>query len=302
MAEAINIIGLGVTDPHIRIFDDRAYLYTSHDHSPQNKSFVMKDWQVWSSDDLLCWTLESTLKPEETYIDRPFDGCRATDAVEKNGRYYWCFSEVDTQADRHQIGMVVADSPTGPWKDVLGRPLLRDGCVDTRVYDPCFFKEDDGAVYLLFGVWDYYIVQMSADMPAPLGEPRRIEIIDPQGPYGKGKTDDKVFLHKRRGIYYLSWGSYYAASDRLEGPYTYRGCIVDPEKMEKRFRDFTWPHGPTQGRHGSFFEWKDRWFFAYCEMCFSRNRYYRDLWISDVSYGTNGDIEPIVIDSRAVRL
>ena len=40
-------------------------------------------------------------------------------------------------------------APGGPWRDVLGRPLLVNRCVDTHVYDPCFFKEEDGAVYLL---------------------------------------------------------------------------------------------------------------------------------------------------------
>jgi hypothetical protein len=302
MPEAINIIGQGVTDPHIRIYEDRAYLYASHDYSADNRGFVMRDWQVWSSDDLLNWRLESTLYPQDTYIGKPIDGCWATDAVKKEAKYYWAFSEVDKQADRHQIGMVVADAPGGPWRDVLGRPLLANRCVETEVYDPCFFKENDGTVYLLFGVWDYYITTMSDDMLSIAEPPRRIEVIDPQGPYGKGTTDDKVFLHKWQGIYYLSWGSYYATSDHVYGPYTYRGCIVDPERMEARFRESTWPHGPTQGRHGSFFEWKDRWFFAYCEMCFSGNRYYRDFWISEVHYGADGEIEPITIDSSAVFL
>jgi hypothetical protein len=300
--EAIDIIGKGVTDPHIRIFNDRAYLYASHDYSPDNKTFIMKDWQVWSSDDLLNWRLESTLKPEDTYIGKPMPGCWATDAVEKNGRYYWCFSEVQRRKPwLRQIGMVVSDSPGGPWKDVLGRPLLKHRCVDAEVYDPCFFKEDNGDVYILFGVWDFYMAKMSDDMLSVAEKPGPLEIINPRGPYGKGKTDDKVFLHKRKGIYYLSWGSYYATSDTIDGTYTYRGCIVDPAKMEKRFRERTWPHGPTQGRHGSFFEWKGQWYFAYCEMCFSGNRYYRDFWISPVYYRENGEIEPIFINSDAIK-
>ena len=295
--EAINIIGRGVTDPHIKVFGDRAYLYASHDHSPHNLRFDMRDWQVWSSADLHNWKLESVLRPQETYIRRPFSGCWATDAVEKDGRYYWAFSEVDTDAGLHQIGMVVGETPTGPWKDVAGRPVLADGIVDTSVYDPCFFTADDGTVYLLFGVWDYYIVAMAEDMSAPAGAPRRLEIINPEGPYGKGKTDDKVFLHTHNGQYYLSWGAYYATSDSLDGPYTYRGCFVDPSRMEARFREVTWPHGPTQGRHGSFFIWKHQWYFAYCEMCFSGNRYYRDFWLSRVYYDQDGAIEPIAIDS-----
>jgi len=300
--ELINIIGQGANDPHIHIFNDRAYLYASHDFSPDNTRFVMRDWWVWSSDDLLNWRWESTLKPEDTYIGKPIDGCWATDAVEQGGTYYWAFSEVNRPDNRIQIGMAQSDKPGGPWKDVLGAPLLPHKCVGTAVYDPCFFKDDDGSVYILFGCFDYFMARMSPDMKSVAGPPQPVKVLDPEGPYGKGKTDDKVSLHKYNGLYYLSWGSYYATSGTIEGPYQYRGCIIDPAKMEPRFRERTWPHGPTQGRHGNFFEWRGKWFFTYCEMCFSNNRFFRDFWISGVSYRENGEIEPIVIDSKAVTM
>lgn len=299
-AEVINIIGRGVTDPHIHVFEGRAYLYASHDHSAENCGFVMKDWQVWSSDDLLNWRLESTLKPEDTYIGAPMDGCWATDVVEKDGKYYWVFSVVDTAAHHQHVGMVASDAPGGPWQDVLGKPLLHDDCADTEVYDPCFFTEDNGDVYILFGVWQYYIAKMSADMLSIADTPRPITILNPEGPYGKGKTDDKVSLHKRNGLYYLSWGSYYAISDSLNGPFDCRGCVIDPDKMEPRFRDRTWPQGPQQGRHGNYFEWQGQWYFTYCEMAFSNNSYFRDFWISPVHYRANGEIETIVINSDAI--
>jgi arabinoxylan arabinofuranohydrolase len=298
--EVINIIGQGVNDPHVHVFEGRAYLYASHDYSLDNTRFVMKDWQVWSSDDLLNWRLESTLKPEDTYIGKPIDGCWATDAVEKNGKYYWAFSEVSEGTHHQQIGMVVSNSPGGPWMDVLGKPLLPAGCVETEVYDPCFFKEDDGDVYILFGVWQYYIAKMSDDMLSLAETPRPITVLNPEGPYGKGKTDDKVSLHKRKGLYYLSWGAYYATSETLEGPFDCRGCIIDPDKMEARFRNRTWPHGPQQGRHGNYFEWKGAWYFTYCEMAFSNNRYFRDFWISPVHYRPSGEIETIFVNSDAI--
>jgi len=300
--EVINIIGQGVNDPHIHIFNDRAYLYASHDFSIDNPKFVMKDWWVWSSDDLLNWRHESTLRPEEIYVGKPMDGCWATDAVEKDGKYYWALSDMNRDGAGPQIGMVVSDAPGGPWRDPLGGPLLLPDCADTGVYDPCFFTNDDGSVYILFGVWNYYMARMSDDMLSIAEKPKPIAITDPEGPYGKGKTDDKVSLHKYNGLYYLSWGSYYATSERLEGPYQYRGCIVDPSLMEERFRVRTWPKGPTQGRHGNFFEWRGKWFFTYCEMCFSNNRFFRDFWISHVYYDDHGRIAPVVINSHAARL
>lgn len=301
MTEAINIIGQGVNDPHIHIFNDRAYMYASHDYSIHNQRFDMRDWQVWSSDDLLNWQLESTLRPEDTYIARPMTACWATDAVEKDGRYYWAFSDMNREGEGPQVGLVVSEFPGGPWQDVLGGPLLKPDCADTPVYDPCFFKDEDGSVYILFGVWQYYIAKMADDMLSIAGAPQPLEIVDPHGPYGAGKTDDKVSLHKRNDLYYLSWGAYYATSENLGGPYQYRGCVVDPDNMEPRFRERTWPNGPTQGRHGNFFEWKGQWYFTYCEMAFSNNRFFRDFWISRVDYEMDGAIRPIRIDSNCVR-
>ncbi len=300
MKPAINLIGKGLTDPHIKIFDDTAYLFASRDASPENSRFVMPDWQIWASDDLLHWTHVYTLRPEDTYIGRKFDGCWATDAVKKDSMFYWAFSEVDQTNDLHQIGVVRASNPAGPWEDYLGGPLVPDKSVGTAAYDPCFFTDEDGDVYILFGVWKYYIAKMSDDMRSLAEPPRPIEILHAEGPYGKGKTDDKVFLHKRGDLHYLSWGAYYAVSKHLHGPYKYRGCIVSPELLDEAFRGSTWPHGPTQGRHGSFFEWRGQWYFAYCEMCFSGNRYFRDFWISKVEYGEDGSILPLRMSLNAV--
>src|SRR5690242_9318257 len=85
------IPGKGVCDPHIHVFNDRAYLYATHDYSPANDNYIMKDWEIWSSPDLVEWTKESVIKPEDTYIGSS-NSCWATDAAEKNGKYYFYFS------------------------------------------------------------------------------------------------------------------------------------------------------------------------------------------------------------------
>ncbi len=54
----------GANDPHIRIFNGKAYLSASHDKSIDSKAFSMDDWWMWSSDNLIDWKLESVLKPD----------------------------------------------------------------------------------------------------------------------------------------------------------------------------------------------------------------------------------------------
>ncbi len=291
----------GANDPHIRIIDGKAYLSASHDKSIDNKGFVMDDWWLWSSDDLVNWKLEYTLKPEETYIGKPFDQCWATDIVKRNGKFYWYFSE-----GNHQTGVMVGDSPSGPWKDPLGKPLLTSEMTPTHEYDMGIIQDEAGDYYIVFGVWDYYIAKLNEDMISLAEEPHKIEIANPRGPYNldgtnaEKPTDDKPFIHFYNGKYYLSWGCFYAMSDNVYGPYDYKGSIIEQESFAPGYDAPTWPTGFKQGRHGSFFEWHNQWYFAYCDISQTGNRYFRDTFISYVHYKKNGEIALIRVDGIGV--
>jgi len=291
----------GVNDPHIHIFEGRAYLYATHDRSIENTRFAMDEWGVWSSDDLVNWTLESILKPEDTYIGRPYDQCWATDAAYRDGKYYFYFSE-----QNRQTGVVVGETPVGPWEDVLGEPLLPAGLTSTHSYDPAVFLNDDGEHYIIFGVWDFYIARLNHDMVSLAETPRRITIHNPRGPYnqdGTNKeepTDDKPFVHKYNGKYYLSWGAFYAMSDNLYGPYDYVGTLLNEESFAPGYAEPTWPNGFLQGRHGSFFEWHNQWYYAYCDISQTGNRRFRDTFISYVHFKENGEIAPLRVDGIGV--
>lgn len=290
----------GLNDPHIHIFKDTAYVYASHDKSIKNKKFIMEDWWVWSSPDLVNWTKRSVLKPNDTYIGKDFTRCWATDVAYKNGKYYWYFSE-----GNQQTGVVVGDSPVGPWKDPLGKPLLTSELTLTDEYDMAIFEEK-GEHYIIFGVWEYYIAKLNYDMISLAEKPRKLIINNSRGPYNQdGKNlekpaDDKPFMHKYNGKYYLSWGCFYAISDNLYGPYDYKNTIIKKESFAKGYDAPTWPNGFLQGRHGSFFEWNNQWYYAYCDISQTGNRYFRDTFISYVHYKENGEMAAIRVDGVGV--
>lgn len=291
----------GANDPHVRIIDGRAYLAASHDTSIENKKFIMEDWWLWVSDDLVNWEHVYTLKPEETYIGKPFASCWATDIVKRNNKYYWYFSE-----GNEQTGVVVADNPEGPWKDPLGKPLLTSEMTPTHEYDLGIVQDQQGDYYIVFGVWDYYIAKLNEDMISLAEKPRKIDISNPRGPYnldGKNDekpTDDKPFMHYYNGNYYLSWGCFYAMGKSVYGPFEYKGCIIDSSSFAPGYDAPTWPTGFRQGRHGSFFQWKNQWYFAYCDISQTGNRYFRDTFISYVHYKKNGEIALIRVDGTGV--
>jgi len=291
---------VGLNDPHVHIFNDKAYVYATHDKSIENERFIMEDWWIWSSTDLVNWDLESVLDPADTYIGAGFQSAWATDAAYRNGKYYWYFSELN-----EQTGVVVGDSPVGPWKDPLGEPFLPEDLTPTHEYDISVI-EDGGNHYAIFGVWDFYIAHMGEDMISLAEQPRKIVIKSPRGPYNQDglntehPTDDKPSVHKRNGIFYLSWGAFYATSENIYGPYDYKGVIVNEESFAPGYDAPTWPHGFQQGRHGNFFEWHNQWYFAYCDISQTGNRYFRDTFISYVHYKDNGEIAPIRVDGIGV--
>jgi hypothetical protein len=58
------VVGQGLCDPQARVYDGHVYLYATHDAVPGSNAFVMNDWRVWYSGDLVHWKHVSTLKPE----------------------------------------------------------------------------------------------------------------------------------------------------------------------------------------------------------------------------------------------
>jgi hypothetical protein len=293
---AINPLNYGYgpsfADPHGVVIDGRVYVFTSHDFSPHNKGFWLRDWRVLSSDDLVQWKLESTLTPEHTFIGKPSNQCWASFGVRKKGKYFWYFS-----AGPEQIGVDTADSPAGPWKDPLGKPLIAKGTVATEARDPDVLMDDNGSAYLVFGTWNYFVVRLGDDMISLGEKPRPISIINAEGPYGKGRTDDKPSLHKHNGVYYLSYSSFYATGDNPYGPFTYRGSVIQPELTGPGFAQ-----EPLRfDRHGNFFQFNHQWYYVCNDHShLGRHDYYRDAIMSYVHYRDNGEIAPVRIDDVGV--
>lgn len=300
MQSKLNIItgnpivpNIGLDDGHMRVFGDRIYNYASHDYSPECKDFVLKMWWVWSTKDLLTWTCESSLSPDVLGFPDGFKDCWATDAMSRNGKYYWYL------CNPQKTFVVVSDYPSGPWKSPLGNKHFMDG------RDPGAFTDQDGTTYLVTGVWNYSIARLGDDMISLAEKPKTIEIINPRGPYNddgkntKLPTDDKPYLHKQKGKYYLSWGCYYAMADNVYGPYTYKGCFIVEDRTEPEFRQQK--AGLTHDRHGSFFEWNNQTYFNCNDLSSNgAHKFWRNTIIMYIHYRDNGEIEPAFINSIGV--
>ncbi len=279
---------VGLTDGHFRVYNNRIYNYATHDYSATSGKFMMKEWWVWSTDDLVSWTFESELDPSIFGFPPDYKNCWATDSQYRNGKYYWYVCNPDNTY------VVCSESPVGPWKSPLGEKKLMEG------RDPSVFVDDDGKAYLITGVWNYHMAELNEDMISLKETPRSIKIINPRGPYNqdgrneKNPTDDKPYLHKHNGKYYLSWGCYYAMSDHVYGPYTYKGCLVVSDRTDPEFRQEA--HGLTQDRHASFFEWNNQTYFTCNDLSsYGANMFWRNTIIGYVHYRDNGEIDPVYL-------
>ena len=288
------LIGRPVGDTHMIEWKGRVYLFAGHDFALESKGYDLRDWWVWSSSDLLEWKLESVLKPEDTFLKRPFKSCWATFGVPFPDGWRYYFSAGPTE-----IGVVTAKTPAGPWSDPLGKPLVAKGEYRTQARDPDVLLDDDGSAYIVFGTFKYFIAKLGADGLSLAEKARPVEIKGEFGPYGQGKTDDKPSLHKRNGLYYLSWSSFYAVSENVYGPYRYRGSVIDAAYVAPKFRrDRIELH---YDRHGNFFQFNGQWYYVandYSQP--GRTRFFRDAVMGYVHYRDNGDIAPVRIDEVGV--
>jgi hypothetical protein len=274
-----------------------------------NTGFLMKDWWVWKSKDLVKWSQASVVHPATTLkwaTPGEQTECWATDGAFKNNVYYFYLS-----VGPGTVGVITAPDPTGPWSDPLGKPLLGPNLVKGATFrDPAVLQDDDGSNYIIAGVFDYYMAKLGDDMVS-LAEPmKKVVVNNALGTFGPGKTDDKPFIHKYNGTYYLSWGCFYGTSQSPYGPYDYQGSAIRTEKIDKDFRmpaDTGKPWYAWQDltdRHGSFWTKGGQWFFASNDRSHSKDTghegVFRDTVIGYVHYFANGTIAPVVINAQGV--
>ncbi|MDE5997311.1 MAG: family 43 glycosylhydrolase, partial [Muribaculaceae bacterium] len=131
------------TDPAPMVHGDRLYVYTGHDEKGAD-FFWMQEWRVYSTDDMVNWTDHGSPLAIEDFSwgdDRAW----APQCVERNGKFYFYVPLHSKLTGAMAIGVAVGDSPTGPFKDAIGKPLA-DGSWD--FIDPTCFIDDDGQAYL----------------------------------------------------------------------------------------------------------------------------------------------------------
>lgn len=204
-------------DPEARFYDGKYIIYAT-----KSLPFDEQKNQVcFTSNDLTHWELHDDII-DMSGFPWATRAIWAPTVIEKNGKYYYVFAsgDIHSTAEKGGLEIAVSDSPTGPFKALIDRPLVNEFYNGSQPIDAHLFKDDDGTVYLFWGGWRHCnLAVMSEDMTAlvPFEDGTLCREITPPD-YVEGPC-----MFKKGGKYYFMW----SAGDWTKGDYRVNSAVAD---------------------------------------------------------------------------
>lgn len=219
-------------DPEATIFDSTYWIYPTYSDKFEKQVFM----DAFSSTDLVNW------KKHERIIDTASvkwakRAMWAPAIIKKDNKYFLFFSANDVREGQvGGIGIGVSDSPEGPFKDYLGKPLINEIENGAQPIDQFVFKHSDNSYYMIYGGWGHCnIVKLKDDFTGlvPFEDGKTFREITPQG-YVEGPI-----MFPKGGKYYFMWSEggwtgpdyrvAYAISDSPFGPFERIGTVLQQD-------------------------------------------------------------------------
>ena len=266
-------------DPAPMVYNDTVFLYTTHDEDDA-EGFKMQEWLLYTSTDMVNWTDHGVVASLKSFdwVKRD-NGAWAEQVVERNGKFYmYC------PIHGNGIGVLVSNSPYGPFKDPLGKPLVwqKEHWDDI---DPTVFIDEDGQAYMYWGNPNCYYVKLNEDMISYSGD--IVKLKETPEHYQEGP-----WFYKRNGHYYLAFASTccpegigYAMSDSPTGPWKTKGYIMRPTER-------------TRGNHPGIMDYKGKSYvfgLNYDLLKLETNTHYerRSVSVAEMHYNEDGTIQEV---------
>jgi beta-xylosidase len=278
-------------DPTARVFQGKVYVYPSHDVNCGTNWFCMKDYHVFSSENLVNWTDHGAIITQEkvAWVDATQNSMWAPDCYEKGGKYYFYFPAIanaNSGAKGMTIGVAISNTPYGPF---IPEPAPIKG---VSGIDPNVFIDKDGQAYLYWAGAGKGLAgaKLKDNMLELAGEPQTFGSL-PEG------MKEGPFLFERKGIYYFTFphviknteALVYAMGHNPLGPFEYKGIIMDEHPSK------CWTN------HHSILEYKGQWYLFYhhndLSPAFDKNRSIR---ADKLSFNEDGTIQKVIPTLRGV--
>ncbi len=281
-------------DPAAIVYCDTLFIFTGEDAKGGQKGYNIKNWCCFATTDMKNFEEYKIPLFANDFSWNTGEYAYAAQVIERNGKFYWYVSTNYTG-----IGVAVADRPEGPYKDILGKPLLTNenspGQTNGwRTIDPTVFIDDDDQAWLYWGNRGCWVVKLNKDMISyDLNYGVKTVLIE-------GTMDfpftEAPWIHKKDGIYFLSFAIgfperiAYAISDKPDGPYTYKGIINEIA-------------GNSNTNHQSIIEYKGNWYFVYHNggIQTQGGSYSRSVCIDKLEFDKNGMYKPVRMTTEGVK-
>ena len=313
-------------DPTARVFNNKVYLYPSHDiPAPEGQRkdwFCMADYHVFSSTNLTQWTDHGTILSQQQVPWGKPDGYSmwAPDCVEKGGTYYFFFPNAPKEGRGFAIGVATAQHPEGPFT-CEAEPIK-----GVTGIDPCCLIDNDGQAYLYWSGMGIRGAKLKANMKELDGELQTVSMAPPANDAARAKGirlqpqriqvggevmeglpegfKEGPFVFRRGDWYYLTFpwvrGSKenganptetlaYAMSKNPLGPWDFKGIIM------AEHANGCWTN------HHSIVNCQGQWYLFYHHNDFSpRDDKRRSVCIERINFNTDGTIQEVKPTLRGV--
>ena len=308
-------------DPYALVYNDRVYVYMTADdyeydsngNLKSNSFGYIKTLRVISSSDMVNWTDHGEIKVAgkdgaAKWAAHSWAPAIAHKKIDGKDKFFLYFAN-----DASGIGVIEGDSPIGPWKDPIEKPLITrqtPGCSGvTWCFDPAVLVDDDGSAYIYFGggvpndgrngeqnnPHTARVAKLGGDMISIEGEAVEIDAPAMFEDSGIFKYNDKYYYsycsnfispHKDG---YPGYGNIaYMTSDSPMGPFKYAGEIFDnPQKW----------FGVGGNNHHATFVFRGKSYFIYHAQTVAKElgkaNGYRSTHIDSIELDEEGKIEPV---------
>ncbi len=282
-------------DPAPLVYQDTLYLYTSHDvASVDAPNYVMADWLLFSTTDMVNWKSYGAVISPKTFSWADKDAY-AAECIHYKGKFYW-FVSVGHKSDENSkggfgIGVVVSDSPYGPFKDAIGKALIVNEMTTDMSHswddiDPTVFIDDDGQAYLYWGNGSCKYVKLKENLT---------EIDGPITTFKPKHYTEGPLVYKRNDLYYLVYAAKfpetieYCTAPTATGPWTYQGVIQD-----------TVTNSTTT--QAGIVDYKGKTYFFYHNGALpTGGNYRRSVCVDYIYYNPDGTIQKVVQTTEGVK-
>ena len=292
-------------DPTARVFNNKVYLYPSHDIVPpagqRQDWFCMEDYHVFSSENLTDWTDHGVIVTQNKvpWVRPDSYSMWAPDCIERNGKYYFYFPSAPKDGRGFGVGVAIADRPEGPF---ICEPEPIKGI---NGIDPCVLQASDGNAYIFWGAGRCAklkpnMKELADDTPKEKVKwgNREFEMLGVNCLKDlPNRQAEGPFAFEANGWYYLTYPYVrentevlgYAMSKNPMGPYEYKGLIM-PEH-----ENGCWTN------HHSIVNYKGQWYLFYHQNAFSpRDDKRRSVQVDKLYFNADGTIKEVKKTMRGV--